>query len=648
MFWALLRHPVYLYLCFIITSRLFAAEPDTAVVDNQYYTEPVVVTAGKFPILLSESPFKIEVLDKKKIEAANGTSLADILGTTSAVILRSYGTTPLLQTVSINGMGPEHSVVLIDGVRINSFQNSLVDLSLFSRESIERIELISGGASSLYGTNAMGGVINIITNQPGPAEQEVGGKAEYSYGPFEAKKYLLKLNANTQNMQTSFFISNQKSDNRFSYYYDNGVTRIKKERENAAFLLRDMGLSAAYKPGEKSYLKLFAVYTNQDKQLPGIETGTPAPKTLQPDKALNYILTYESVTGESSDIKISINYQNSLQKYQTLPFINSFYKNNLYAAFIQCNYKYEGYKISAGYEGAHGMMNSNELVKTAYRNQHSVFVSSELPLGGAFKLFPSVRTDNYSDLKLNVVTGRLAANIKPFDENLSVRASAGNNFRAPTFNDLYWKISGNPGLRPERSVNADGGIRYFAALQNFQISAEAGYNYVKAEEKIIWVPGAGFLWSPKNISESEARIVSFSLSADKISGGDFTYGASGEMNFNSTKSIKKINNSDPSFNKQLIYIPLTTANIVVMLGYDMLKLNLVFTHLGKRFSDQENKNAMNPVNLLGGNLEVRQSYTGYIAAARIEFNNITDTDYQIISGYPMPLKNFSFHLSLQF
>jgi len=130
--------------------------PDTTVIERQYSTDPVVVTAGRFPIRLSQSPYKIEILDEKKISATNGGSLADVLNLTSGVVLRSYGTTPLLQTVSINGMGPEHSVILINGVRINSFQNSLIDLSLIEREAINSIELISGGASALYGSNAMG------------------------------------------------------------------------------------------------------------------------------------------------------------------------------------------------------------------------------------------------------------------------------------------------------------------------------------------------------------------------------------------------------------------------------------------------------------------------------------------------------------
>lgn len=636
-----------IWLVSIAALNLQAEEPDSTAPGRHYFTDPVVITSGKFPVRLSESPYRVEVLDAKKIDASNGVYIADVLKNTSSVVLRSYGAAPLLQTASINGMSPEHTVVLIDGVRINSFQNSLVDLSLINTEFIDNIELISGGASSLYGSNAMGGVVNIITQDGGVGSGGIDAKAEAGYGPFDARSYLLAVGGRNKSIGTRFYVSNRQSDNMFEYFYDDGSGKKRKKRENAAYLLRDMGFMLSYTADPSALLKLNVLYTNQDKQLPGIETGTPPPKTEQPDKALNAILSFDKALSRSSGIKLALNYQNSLQKYRTLPFINTFYKNDLAAFSGAYHYDSELIKAAAGYDYSHGRLISKELVGDALRNQHALFLSSSFRLPGGLSIFPSARIDNYSDLRMNIFTGRTGVTFKPFEENLVLRASIGNNFRAPTFNDLYWKNGGNPLLKPERSMNIDGGARYNNVISEFLVTAEAGYNYIVAEEKIVWAPAGGLLWSPKNISSSVSHISSFSAGADYYGSGALSYGASTGISFNTTTD-EGTGNSGLTKGKQLIYMPLVSSNVMIYARFRFIKINIIYNHIGKRYSDQENKNTMAPVNLLGGNISFDIPAGPLTAAVRFGFDNITDSDYEVISGYPMPLRNYSFNLSINY
>lgn len=151
-----------------------------------YQLNDIIVSSDKHQSYLIDLPTKIDVLTENDIKNSNGSRLSDILKNNANVFVKSYGLTPALSTISINGLGPEHTLVTIDGVRINSFQNSHIDLSLISKLKIGRIEVLNGGASSIYGSEAVGGVINIVLESKLglPSERTTMYKASAAAGSF--------------------------------------------------------------------------------------------------------------------------------------------------------------------------------------------------------------------------------------------------------------------------------------------------------------------------------------------------------------------------------------------------------------------------------------------------------------------------------
>jgi vitamin B12 transporter len=91
--------------------------------------------------------------------------VVDVLRSSEGIFLKDYGPTASLKTISLRGMAAEHILVLYDGTRLNNFQNGLVDFSLLPMNNIDRIEIVRGGNSALYGADAIGGIINIISSQ---------------------------------------------------------------------------------------------------------------------------------------------------------------------------------------------------------------------------------------------------------------------------------------------------------------------------------------------------------------------------------------------------------------------------------------------------------------------------------------------------
>lgn len=122
-------------------------------------------------ISTSVLPAFVQVLERKSIEMMNGDRLSEILKTFAGVSVRSYGGRESISTISMNGAGADNTLILLDGIRLNSPQNNQFDASQILKEGIERIEVLNGGMSSLYGSEAIGGVVNIITAKPKPGNQ---------------------------------------------------------------------------------------------------------------------------------------------------------------------------------------------------------------------------------------------------------------------------------------------------------------------------------------------------------------------------------------------------------------------------------------------------------------------------------------------
>ena len=143
-------------ICFTLT---YSADDSTRV----FRLNDVVITGTRTTVAIEKLPSSVQVLDSLELAQSNGTSLADKLMNIAGITLRSYGGNGSLHSVSVRGMGSDYALILVNGQRFTTFQISTVDVGIFSLNEVERIEIAGGGASSLYGADAVGGVINIIT-----------------------------------------------------------------------------------------------------------------------------------------------------------------------------------------------------------------------------------------------------------------------------------------------------------------------------------------------------------------------------------------------------------------------------------------------------------------------------------------------------
>lgn len=153
------------------SKKKAAAKNDTL----RYTGQQVVVTGTRNEVLLKDSPVRVEVVDKKQTQSTAMATVGDLLKEQTGLVI-AQGT--VRTGIQMMGLGPDYTMILVDGQPLTGRVGGVLDLNRLSVGNIERVEIVKGPMSSLYGSEALAGVINIITRKP---ESGWGGKAYLQY-----------------------------------------------------------------------------------------------------------------------------------------------------------------------------------------------------------------------------------------------------------------------------------------------------------------------------------------------------------------------------------------------------------------------------------------------------------------------------------
>ncbi len=624
-----------------------------------YKGNEVVITATRAEISLHDSPSSIEILTEQKIRQCNGTNLADALAGSAGLFLKDYGGTGGLKTISMRGLGAEHTLVLVNGNRYNNFQNGLVDLSMLLTDNVERIEIVRGGNSALYGADALGGVINIITKLPdgGPTLGVEGAVGSFGY-----TQYRINLGNSFGKWVISGKYTAERSDGTFSYISDNVVVGEERERTNADFSLQNLVVDVQTEMSSAARAGFLVQYTVSERGVPGAVVGTDYSKARQQDRDLNVIINYQTQIAQRIRLRVSPNFHYSYQRYldpttaTASSGVDSYYRNTAADFNGQIDYAVSDQVLFLlGGELGRAALRSNE-VSDVVRTQKSFFLSSQLLFdtrGGWIKrisLYPTLRYDSFSDRSDGSVTyeewsPKIGANLRLLDElDLQLRSSLGRNFRIPTFNDLYWQQGGNPNLKPEHSLSFDFGFVFgldFMGKENLEVT----YFNIDTQDRIIWLPTSSpLVWSPQNIGRVKSTGVETSF---KWSGFDDLIDL--QIHHSITNALNK-SGDDKTCDKQIIYVPKETASIGISMNFSIISLNVLHTFVSHRFTTADNdpNNFLPSYQITSGNVIASFPLARFKVTTKLEVNNIFNTNYQVLASYPMPLSNYRFVLGMDY
>lgn len=434
----------------VLAVALWAVAVPTGVQAQQANVrlDEVVVTATKTEKELKDVTQSVTVITGEEIRKSGATDVAKAVQIATSVHIGDFGTPGSVESISIRGAYSSQVLVLLDGIRMNSSRDGGFDLSFLpvSVEDIERIEIVRGPASALYGSDAVGGVINIITKRPQTGKSTVSAV-------FGSHGYDLVHLGEEGRKGGWYYAAAGKRETSDGY-------RVNSDLYRWVFNGR-----IGFELSKTSSLEFAANYLQADVGSPGSEDFGTTPHARQQERNRVFSGDYRVRFGQSLDLKLS-GYRKrddlGFQDPDTIDFgtmlpapTNNRYEATSDGGEAQLIWLLASWnQLTAGYEMRRDRLDSFDAQNGTSEHAASLnafYVQDEISVGEPLIIVIGGRQDDHSVYESKFspkVSGRYT-----FKGTATIlRASYGESFRAPTFNDLYFNTSwavGDPNLKPE-------------------------------------------------------------------------------------------------------------------------------------------------------------------------------------------------------
>jgi len=421
-----------------------------------YQGAEVVVTATRQPQPAGGAISDVTVISRAQIEQAAGLDLPQLLARQPGVLVSSNGGRGTTASVSLRGANPNQTLVLIDGVRVLSATAGTTALEHIALDNVERIEILKGPASSLYGADAIGGVIQIFTRQGGDTPRY---RARLGIGERNTRDAAASAAGRVGDTRYAFGISQSDSDG-FSAQNAHADSAFGKHNDDAdGYHNSSANLNLAHTLAAGHVLSLKLLETR---------ARTEFDQSAQAQDQAKQRLSAQALT---LDQDLAANWQSQLRFARSVDSSDAFaggaaspssqFRTTQLEWQWQNTFPTRLGGLVAGLnhtrqevDGSVAFSQNLRTVKAAFAGYQGDF--------GAHSLQASVRRDLNSQFG-GASTGQAGYGYR-FAAGWQASLAAGSAFKAPTFNDLYWPLSfgyqGNPNLKPERSRSYEANLKW--------------------------------------------------------------------------------------------------------------------------------------------------------------------------------------------
>ena len=428
--------------------------------------ETTVVTATLTPKEIKEAPGALEVITAEEIRVKGAENVAQVLEDAVGLDLDHVAGRGYIP--QIRGLSNKRTLILIDGMRFSTgFRDTTVDLTEFPTEIVERIEIVRGPNSALYGSEAIGGVINIITKN---APKKLSESAAIRYGQNtygEAENYIFKGSVGDTFENLGIIVSGHvnRSD-AFDRDIDDNYTDFDDEEKYSGLLKLD------YSFADNHRFSAGVFYSDTSRKGIRPKYGMEWDRDADSDRTSTF-LQYNGVIEETtvmargyySDFQsdrsyIDIDDPSNREDFQI--------ENELYQVESRASRIFaQSHLITLGLEYREeersGVENRGENELDESINNRAVFLQDDFPIFDCLQITAGIRLDDHSDFG-SEVSPRLSLNYYLLD-NLRFKASYGEGFRAPSLYELYvytentkGDVIPNPNLASETSRSYEAGL----------------------------------------------------------------------------------------------------------------------------------------------------------------------------------------------
>jgi len=411
-------------------------------------SENVVVTATSVPEDEKDVGSAITVVTREELEKHESVVVSDVLRSIPGLSLSQNGTPGSVTSLFTRGTNSTQTLVLVDGVRLNSPYFGGYDWSAMTTENIDRIEVVRGPFSALYGSDAIGGVVQIFTR---PGANGISGRATGEAG-------------NQGQGQGSAYVSGGEgpfsaaASYRYVAFDGNGPNSDWRERNGSASLqarigdtgrigvewgLNDGEVGSPGAIGGFGYPSSARVFTHEAR------VSVPGNFALSDSNHLDVLLGGVQSEPSYRDSAGGFESQTDARTLQASVSDTAKFGANTLTTFVS----WERWQVT---DASNFGSNLDDVRTTLW----GLGAQDAVTLG-AFTVTAGLRYDHYSAYG-DSWSPRGTISWLSADKLWKIRGSGGTGFRAPSIGELYYPFSGNPDLQPERSVSAEiGGERYF-------------------------------------------------------------------------------------------------------------------------------------------------------------------------------------------
>ena len=596
------------YVLFFILAAV-APQPTPPTVQQE-----IIVTASALPEDVEETPASVSVITREDIEKREARDVADVLREVPGVTIARTGSPGKETSLFLRGGSSKQALVLWNGVEMNNAYHSAYNFGQLSTAGVERVEIVRGPFSALYGSDAVSGVVNVLTT---PSHNEAGVDVEAgehglvnttAHGALAHDRW--SANATLEHRTDDGFLPND----------DFKSTSI-------------LG-GATFTPNANASIGVLARYSSYDLGIPRNVNGFGTAFVPTPNRREE---------GWESQIAVPIHFDLGRMIYSVRLTENhrkddyadpdgAFGPENAHtdavsrAADASVRTKTAVGTITLGGEYAHSNVDHTDSfgldVDSRDRDSRSLFVEDRVSIaagnGASFEIAAGLRHDHFDTFGSELSPRIAAAWVR---NGHKVRAAYGQGFRAPAIGELYSPFFGFPDLQPERSRSIEVGYDRYFNHGTFSTSLfDSDYN-----DLIFYDIAAGHY---ANINTARSRGIEL--------GATHSIGA-----LSASLSYTYLDTDDESTGEELLRRPRHSGSLA--LGYDFAKFaaELIVQHTGARLDVTDLFPYGNVTNEARTIADFTLRWTAAAFAPYVRVENLTDERYEEVFGYPSAPRRFS-------
>jgi len=607
-------------------------------------------------------------LTRKDIEELQPDDLGELLRKVPGVNVKSYGGLGGLKTVSIRGLGGQHTNFVSDGFSQTQSQTGQVNFGQIQLDNVENITVQRGGVSELeipVTAQLSGNAIVLNSSLASAPKQFFEAKTTIKGGAFEQIENFHSAKVGTEKLFGGAFFKHRQAKGNYPYRFMNYKTVYSGKRVNNDFKDNNFGVNMHYRPNENHQINLYATYLKTVQGVPGaivlyndfsvqrLDTDNQQLKIDYRAKIKNVHYRIHYLLMHDSLFYFDPAY---LNKYGEL---RSDYKNKVHDIGITAGASIvDKWHFNAGIQELYSTLNSKEFLYATPKREHFLTFAK---VRNTYKKLTAIAQIGINYVNERNETGKDAQNLlrtNPYFElsyqisqKLLLRTYYRNSFRMPNFNELYYNNIGNSNLKPEdaKQIALSSSFTLIdkpALYIGWQVAA---YYHI-VDNMILTIPTKNlFVWSIQNVGKNEVQggdaIASFSWKLSQ------NWNVQIVGNYTFQKSLDVSDKTSPSYKHQVAYHPIHTYNGDITLQYT--KTGLRFSTFGTSQRYMLNENI--PANIMSGFttydfsifhrfiLKKQQS-----VSVQLTIKNLSNEAYSFVRSFVMPGRHFLLNINYTF